>query len=337
MAAPASLPFLQVDAFTQDPFGGNPAGDRLPRRPAQRRLAAGSGRRDEPVGDGLPAPPRRWPLRSAVVHAGGRSDAVRPRHAGQRARAVDDRPGRRRRADRVRDAERRADGKARHGARSGSGLGSGRTGADGAITIDLPLRPVTPATLPVDVLAALGIQPIAVHAAGKGPGGIDYIVECADEATVTAARPDMGPLKAVDGGVILTARASTRGWDFVSRYFVPAFGIDEDPVTGSAHCALAPYWAGTPRASDADGAPGLEARRHAGGHGRRRPRPPDRPRRHRALRRIARLTRTNRTPEPEAEGSACCERRRWTGAQPDHHCRWKRKDDCSWTPRLDGP
>ena len=128
-------------------------------------------------------------------------------------------------------------------ARSGSGLGSGRTGTDGAITIDLPLRPVTPATLPVDVLAALGIQPIAVHAAGKGPGGIDYIVECADEATVTAARPDMGPLKGVDGGVILTAPASTRGWDFVSRYFVPAFGIDEDPVTGSAHCALAPYWA----------------------------------------------------------------------------------------------
>jgi predicted PhzF superfamily epimerase YddE/YHI9 len=120
---------------------------------------------------------------------------------------------------------------------------SARTSTDGAITIDLPLRTVTPATLPVDVLAALGIQPIAVHAARKGPGGIDYIVECADEATVTAARPDMGPLKGVDGGVILTASASTRGWDFVSRYFVPAFGIDEDPVTGSAHCALAPYWA----------------------------------------------------------------------------------------------
>ena len=105
------------------------------------------------------------------------------------------------------------------------------------------VRGRTPATLPVDVLAALGVQPIAVHAATKGPGGVDYIVECADEATVTAARPDMGPLKNVDGGVILTAAASTRGWDFVSRYFVPAFGIDEDPVTGSAHCALAPYWA----------------------------------------------------------------------------------------------
>jgi predicted PhzF superfamily epimerase YddE/YHI9 len=50
-------------------------------------------------------------------------------------------------------------------------------------------------------------------------------------------------LKSLDGGIILTARASTPGWDFVSRYFASAFGIDEDPVTGSAHCALAPYWA----------------------------------------------------------------------------------------------
>ena len=57
------------------------------------------------------------------------------------------------------------------------------------------------------------------------------------------AKPAFAPLKGIDGGIILTARASTRGWDFVSRYFVPAFGIDEDPVTGSAHCALTPYWA----------------------------------------------------------------------------------------------
>jgi predicted PhzF superfamily epimerase YddE/YHI9 len=88
----------------------------------------------------------------------------------------------------------------------------------------------------------LGVEPIAVHAARKGPGDTDYLVEVADVAMVTDARPDMGPLKAIDGGVMLTARASTAGWDFVSRYFVPAFGIDEDPVTGSAHCALGPYW-----------------------------------------------------------------------------------------------
>ena len=84
------------------------------------------------------------------------------------------------------------------------------------------------------MLAALGIEPIAVYAAGKGPGGIDDIVERADQATVTAACSDMGPLKGVDGGVILTARASTYGWNFASRYFVPPSGSTV-PVTGSAH------------------------------------------------------------------------------------------------------
>jgi PhzF family phenazine biosynthesis protein len=124
-----------------------------------------------------------------------------------------------------------------------SGALTARPEANGAITIDLPARPVTPATLPAGIAAALGVEPRAVHAARKGPGGIDYIIECADESTVVTARPDFAPLKAVDGGIILTAKGSTPGWDIVSRYFAPAFGIDEDPVTGSAHCALAPYWA----------------------------------------------------------------------------------------------
>jgi predicted PhzF superfamily epimerase YddE/YHI9 len=244
MAPTAHLPFLQVDAFTQDPFGGNPAAIVFlegPRNAAWLQAVAAEMNLSETAfllrrADG------RFDLRwftpavevtlcghatLASAHAlwtTGRADSGAPIVFETLSGALTAKPA-----------------TARSGPAAGSG--SGRTGADGAITIDLPLRPVTPATLPVDVLAALGVQPIAVHAAGKGPGGIDYIVECADEATVTAARPDMGPLKAVDGGVILTARASTRGWDFVSRYFVPAFGIDEDPVTGSAHCALAPYWA----------------------------------------------------------------------------------------------
>ena len=247
MAAPASLPFLQVDAFTQDAFGGNPAAIvflESPRNAAWLQAVAAEVNLSETAfllrrADG------RFDLRwftpavevtlcghatLASAHAlwtTGRADAGAPIVFETLSGALTAKPG-----------------SARAGtARPGPGAGSGRTAADGAITIDLPLRPVTPATLPVDVLAAMGVQPVAVYAAGKGPGGIDYIVECADETTVTAARPDMGPLKAVDGGVILTARASTRGWDFVSRYFAPAFGIDEDPVTGSAHCALAPYWA----------------------------------------------------------------------------------------------
>jgi PhzF family phenazine biosynthesis protein len=250
MAARASLPFLQVDAFTQDPFGGNPAGIVFlegPRNAAWLQAVAAEINLSETAfllrrADG------RFDLRwftpavevtlcghatLASAHAlwsTGRADVHAPIVFETLSGALTAKPASARTGATARSA-------------SASGSASARTGADGAITIDLPLRPVTPATLPVGVLAAIGIQPVAVHAASKGPGGIDYIVECADEATVTAARPDMGPLKAVDGGVILTARASTRGWDFVSRYFVPAFGIDEDPVTGSAHCALAPYWA----------------------------------------------------------------------------------------------
>jgi PhzF family phenazine biosynthesis protein len=124
-----------------------------------------------------------------------------------------------------------------------SGPLTARPEPDGTITIDLPIRPVAPATLPDGIAAALGLEPIAVYAARKGPGDTDYIVEVAEEAAVVDATPDFSALKALKGGLIPTARATTAGWDFVSRYFVPAFGIDEDPVTGSAHCALGPYWA----------------------------------------------------------------------------------------------
>ena len=69
-------------------------------------------------------------------------------------------------------------------------------------------------------------------------------MEVESEAVVRALRPDFGRLGrlAANRGVIVTSRASTPGYDFVSRFFAPAAGIDEDPVTGSAHCCLGPYW-----------------------------------------------------------------------------------------------
>jgi len=72
----------------------------------------------------------------------------------------------------------------------------------------------------------------------------DYLVELADEATVRALDPDHAlPASLPVRGVIVTARADAGAQhDFVSRFFAPASGIAEDPVTGSAHCALAPYW-----------------------------------------------------------------------------------------------
>jgi len=72
----------------------------------------------------------------------------------------------------------------------------------------------------------------------------DYLVEMAKRGDIRSLMPDFAMLRRIQvRGVIVTSRASTPGFDFVSRFFAPGSGIDEDPVTGSAHCALAPYWA----------------------------------------------------------------------------------------------
>src|SRR3989441_143932 len=72
---------------------------------------------------------------------------------------------------------------------------------------------------------------------------IDYLLEVDSEATVRSLEPDFSALRRVEArGVIVTSRAATPGYDFVSRFFAPRAGVNEDPVTGSAHCALAPFW-----------------------------------------------------------------------------------------------
>ncbi|GGS48664.1 PhzF family phenazine biosynthesis protein [Streptomyces griseoviridis] len=115
--------------------------------------------------------------------------------------------------------------------------------ADGSITLDFPTAPLTPAEAPAGLAEALGTEPRAVLDTGPDVG--DLLVEVADEKTVRALAPDHKALAAHSTrGVIATARAEdpARGYDFVSRCFFPNVGIDEDPVTGSAHTALAPYW-----------------------------------------------------------------------------------------------
>ena len=72
---------------------------------------------------------------------------------------------------------------------------------------------------------------------------MDYLVEVADEAAVLSLQPDFEKMKTLGvRGVIVTARADAQDVDFVSRCFFPGLGINEDPVTGSAHCCLGPYW-----------------------------------------------------------------------------------------------
>jgi PhzF family phenazine biosynthesis protein len=115
---------------------------------------------------------------------------------------------------------------------------------DGAIELNLPSIPVREAKAPAALLAALGVRPVFVgQTPDRGLDDKDLLIHVDSEAIVRALAPDFHALRPVHSGFIVTARASTAGFDFVSRYFAPWWGIDEDPVTGVAHCSLAPYWA----------------------------------------------------------------------------------------------
>ncbi len=107
---------------------------------------------------------------------------------------------------------------------------------DGWLELDFPAQPPEDRELDQQVIAALGVAPLYT-----GDNGTDYLVEVAEESQVRGLAPDMAKLAAATNrGVIVTAPGSD--CDFVSRFFAPAIGIPEDPVTGSAHCCLGPFW-----------------------------------------------------------------------------------------------
>jgi PhzF family phenazine biosynthesis protein len=117
-----------------------------------------------------------------------------------------------------------------------------RRHADG-IELDFPTRAVSPAEPPPQLVAALGATPVSSYAASR-PSGPTYLLELASAAEVRALAPDFSALlQAPAKAVIVTAPSDDPAYDFVSRFFAPALGINEDPVTGSAHCYLAPFWA----------------------------------------------------------------------------------------------
>ena len=108
------------------------------------------------------------------------------------------------------------------------------------IELDFPATPPAAAPPPPGLAAALGggVTPRWV-----GRSQFDYLVELDSEHTVRALTPDIAALAKVEArGIIVTSRATTAGYDFVSRFFAPRAGVPEDPVTGSAHCALTPFW-----------------------------------------------------------------------------------------------
>lgn len=106
------------------------------------------------------------------------------------------------------------------------------------IELDFPAKPAEPVEIPPGLAEALGVPAVSM-----GMSQYDCLVEVESEAAVRALRPDIAKLATIPmRGMIVTSLASTPGYDFVSRFFAPSAGLSEDPVTGSAHCVLAPFW-----------------------------------------------------------------------------------------------
>ncbi|WP_030545742.1 PhzF family phenazine biosynthesis protein [Streptomyces exfoliatus] len=218
-----------VDAFTDQPFSGNPAGvvllDSFPDDAWLQKVAAEVNLSETAFAHPLPAGGEadwalRWLTPTTEVDMCGHATLATAH---------------------VLHSTGTASGTVRFSARCGVLTATAET--DGTITMDFPTSSLAPVAVPEGLEKALGADVLAVHDTAAHIG--DLVVELHDEYTVRALAPDFAALKGLSSrGVIVTAAAERPelGYDFVSRGFFPAVGIDEDPVTGSAHTALAPYW-----------------------------------------------------------------------------------------------
>ena len=213
-----NIPIYQVDAFTNRLFGGNPAAvvlldDWLPDAVLQAIAAENNLAETAFV---IPRPdvvPLRWFTPAVEVDLCG--------HATLAAAHVLFR-------HRTPSAERLC-----FDTRSGK-LVVTRIGE--TLSMDFPSRPGRPVMIGDDLVAALGARPREVHLAR------DLLAVFDTEAEVRAIRPDFAAMAALDAFAVIVSAPGDE-CDFVSRFFAPAAGIPEDPVTGSAHCTLIPYWA----------------------------------------------------------------------------------------------
>lgn len=215
------LAITQVDAFTDTPFAGNPAAVCLldrPREDSWMQLVAREMNLSEtaflwPQGDDFGL---RWFTPTVEVDLCGHATLAS-------AHVLWD------------EGHRRSDRAARFHTRSGL-LTAEKSGT--WIEMDFPATPAEPESGPGVLESALGIKAEYV-----GRSRFDYLVEVASEQAVRYLEPDLAVLARLQTrGVIVTSLASGFGYDFVSRFFAPACGINEDPVTGSAHCCLGPFW-----------------------------------------------------------------------------------------------
>jgi PhzF family phenazine biosynthesis protein len=216
------LPLWIVDAFTDRPFAGNPAAVCPLDRPADdgwmQQVAAEMNLSETafllPEADGFRL---RWFTPAVEVDLCGHATLASAHVLWESGRLSPDTP-------------------ARFHTRSGL-LTSTRDGE--AIVLDFPAEPAQPCDPPPGLAEALGIAPVSV-----GRNRMDYLAVYDTAEAVRSLRPDFARLATVPvRGVIVTAPASDGRHDFVSRFFAPASGVAEDPVTGSAHCCLGPYWA----------------------------------------------------------------------------------------------
>ncbi len=218
-----SLPLFQVDAFADRPFSGNPAAVCLldaPREEAwMQRVAAEMNlsetaflvrRSEAPVYD------LRWFTPRAEVDLCGHATLASAHALWEQGELPPDAPA---------------------AFETRSGRLTARRGADGWITMDFPADPEAQTTAPESLAEALGVAPVYV-----GKSREDYLVLLDDADAVRALRPDMTRLETIEARGILVTAPGDGPYDFVSRFFAPRLGIPEDPVTGSAHCCLGPFW-----------------------------------------------------------------------------------------------
>jgi PhzF family phenazine biosynthesis protein len=218
----ANVPICQVDAFTNRPFAGNPAAVCVldaPRDDAWMQAVAAEMNLSEtafvrPLENGFEL---RWFTPKVEVDLCG--------HATLASAFTLYKMG-------IVDAEEKIEFQTRSGI-----LTAVRRGK--FIQLDFPAVPVKPCEPPQDLLEALNVDPTFV-----GVTNTDRFLVVDSAEVVRSLRPDFRKLASIaTRGVIVTSASDIPGVDFVSRFFAPSHGIDEDPVTGSAHCALAPYWA----------------------------------------------------------------------------------------------
>jgi PhzF family phenazine biosynthesis protein len=221
---------LQVDAFTDKPFAGNPAAVCIMDVPADTTWM-----QNVAMEMNLSETAFVWPLRSDLLSLRWFTPTVEVDLCGHATLA----------AAHVlwEEGVLRADQFARFETRSGI-LTARREGA--WMELDFPATPASKIPTPPDLIDALGID-LSPSDIETGRSRFDLLIDLEiDETQLVALAPDMARLARlpVRGVIVTTSSTSDSRFDFVSRFFAPRAGVNEDPVTGSAHCALAPWWSG---------------------------------------------------------------------------------------------